>query len=88
MYYFKSYYQPCFYGPNWYGALDYAPFATVLMYNDAEYFCVGKMDEKIDEVVYISESEALAIINEADTSNPNIWAGDKLLHRWDVIVDG
>ena len=85
MYYFKSYYSPCSYSPNWYGTLDYAPPATVLMYNDAEGFCIGTMDEQIDGVTYISEPEAMVIVNTADINNPNVFVGNKLLHRWDVI---
>ena len=87
MYYFKSYYIPCSYISNWYGEFDYAPPATVLMYNDEEGFCIGTMDEKIDGVTYISESEALITVNKAKINNPNVFVGYKLHERWDCRIN-
>jgi hypothetical protein len=86
MNYFKSTYQPCSYSPNWYGTLDYAPNATVLMYDDENLFCIGTMDEIIDGVEYITEEQAINIINDSD--GELVYKGDKLLHRWDVVEDG
>jgi hypothetical protein len=89
MYYFKSTYEPCAYSPNWYGSLSYAPNATVLMYNDEEGYCIGYMEVNNANVEYITEVEATEIIAEyLNTENPNIWLGDRLLHRWEVTEDG
>jgi hypothetical protein len=86
MYYFKSTYQPCSYSPNWYGTFSYAPSATVLMYDDKNLFCIGIMDEIIGGVEYISEVEAQTIIDSSE--GEQVFKGEKLLHRWDVVEDG
>lgn len=89
--YFKSIYSPCAYSPDWYGTLSYAPSATVLMYDDENLFCVGYMESELPEgVETITEQEALNYVNNADENNPNIFKGDKLIHRWDseVVTDG
>lgn len=89
MNYFKSTYSPCAYSPNWYGTLDYAPPANVLMYNDEDCFCIGTMDEVIEGVQYIPEEEALTIVDSSE--GELVYKGDKLLHRWDiaeVVYDG
>jgi hypothetical protein len=82
MFYFISYYEPGLkYGKTWYGTLDYAPLATVLLYNDAEGYCIGMIDQKIKGIDYITEEEAMEFVNSADLDNPDIWAGDKLANR-------
>jgi len=86
MYYFKSTYQPCSYSPNWYGTLNYAPKATVLMYDDENLFCIGTMEETIAGVEYITEEQAQAIIDASE--GEQVYKGDRLLHRWDVVEDG
>lgn len=91
MNYFISRYEPCAYSPNWYGHKIYAPNATVLMYNDEEGFCIGYMEADDADVKYVTEyhaTEWLSYYNDID--NPNIWIGDRLLHRWDepVVEDG
>lgn len=84
MYYFKSYYEPCAYSPNWYGSFSYAPKATVLLYDDENCYCVGYMDEIIEGVEYISEAEALELIEV--TEGELVYKGEVLLHRWDEVV--
>ena len=89
MNYFKSYYQPCSYSPNWYGLLNYAPPATVLLYNDELCFCIGVMGENIFGIQHITEASAMSQIANADEVNLDVWKGDRLLHRWDeVTLDG
>jgi len=84
MNYFKSYYSPCAYSPNWYGTLDYAPMATVLMYNDEDCYCIGYMEANDANVNYISEKEAMDIIDNEDGRLDHIWKGERLAHRWDI----
>ena len=81
MNYFKSYYSPCAYSPNWYGTLDYAPMATVLMYNDEDCYCIGHMEADDANVNYITEEEAMDIIDSEE--GEHVWKGDRLTHRWD-----
>lgn len=85
MYYFKMYYQPCSYSKDWYGLLNYAPPATVLMYNDEDCFCIGYMEENIHGVQHITEASAMSQIANADDTNPDVWKGDRLIHRWDEV---
>ena len=88
MNWFKSYYNPCMYSQNWYGTLDYAPKATVIMYDDNKFECVGYMESDLpDGVVSITEAEANEIISKKDYNSENVWYGDKLLHRWDIYGD-
>jgi len=88
MNYFKMYYQACAYSKNWYGILNYAPTATILLYNDAEGYCIGHMEESIYGVQPLTEAEALAEVN-AVAEVMDVWKGDKLATRWDeVLVDG
>lgn len=89
VHYFKSYYNPCKYSPNWYGALDYAPPATVLLYNDNDNFCIGYMDIDCMELVnhptlqfYNSDEEALQDIANSSIDDANIWFGERLEIRW------
>lgn len=86
MNYFISRYEPCAYSPNWYKELSYAPNATVLMYNDDECYCIGYMEVNDADVEYISEQQAINIINHVDYNNQNIWYGSRLWHRWDEPV--
>jgi hypothetical protein len=88
MNYFKSYYQSCSYSPNWYGTLDYAPSATILLYNDNECYCIGYMESELpNEVIPLTEEEALAEISQSQDID-GVYFGDKLLHRWDGDIDG
>lgn len=82
--YFKSFYETGIaYSPNWYGTLDYSPPATVLMYDDANGFCIGYMYSDLPQgVEALSEAEALEIVTNTD--GELVYKGDKLLHRWDV----
>lgn len=83
MNYFKSYYTPCGYSPNWYGTLSYAPSATVILYNDNECYCIGYMKDNLPNgVIPITEKEALEYLNNSEDIS-GVWFGDKLLHRWD-----
>lgn len=91
MNYFKSKYDKTVsYSPNWYGSMDYAPTATVLLYNDNEGYCVGYMESALPtEVTAMTEDEALGEIAQA-TDVDGVYFGDKLIHRWDseVAIDG
>lgn len=88
-FYFKSYYSLCQYSQGWYGTLEYAPFADVIFYNDIECFCIGIIDVIIDGIEYITEEEAIDIINSYDNNLNGIWYGEKLANRWnEVVVDG
>lgn len=89
MNYFKSYYDKTIaYSPNWYGTLDFAPPATVILYNDNEGFCIGKMESDLPEgVLAISETEALSEVANAEDID-GVYFGDKLMHRWEVTEDG
>lgn len=83
MNYFKSYYDKAIaYSPNWYGTLDYAPNATVLLYNDTEGFCVGHMESALPEGVQaMTEQEALAEVAQAQDIE-GVYFGEKLANRW------
>lgn len=82
--YFKSNYTPGIkYSPGWYGTLNYAPLATILLYNDEDGYCIGTINETIAGIEYITEEAALTIINAVDLTDPLIFTGDKLLHKWD-----
>jgi len=86
MNYFKSYYDTGIaYSPNWYGTLDYAPTATVLLYDDNQGFCIGYMENELPEgVFFISEENALNEIFYAEDID-GVFNGEKLFHRWDVV---
>ena len=89
MNYFKSHYQlGIFYSPNWYGILDYAPNAIILLYDDNQGYCIGYMENELPlNVIPMSETEAQ---NELDNAQDieGVFFGDKLLHRWEVNLDG
>jgi len=89
MNYFKSFYdQGIAYYPNWYGTMDYAPPATVLLYDDNQGYCIGYMASELpDGVQALTESEALAIVASAEDIE-GVWYSEKLVHRWDVVDDG
>jgi len=80
MYYFKSNYELCNYSPDWYGTLDYAPPATVLIYDDDHCFCIGYMEVNDANVEYITEEEALNIINNSE--GELVYKNEKLESRW------
>ncbi len=88
MNYFKSFYdQDIAYSPNWYGTMDYAPPATVLLYDDNQGYCIGYMEGELPEGVQaLTESEALAIV-ASTVDVEGVWFGEKLAHRWDVVID-
>jgi len=85
MNYFKSFYDKGIaYSPNWYGTLDYAPLAEVLLYDDNQGYCIGRMDSALpDGVISITEQEALAEIAAAQDVD-GVWFGSKLDGRWVV----
>jgi len=85
--YFKGFYDKGIaYSPNWYGTMNYAPAATVLLYNDNTGYCIGYMASELPQgVFFMSEIDAQIEINNADIDDSNVFKGDKLLHRWDVI---
>lgn len=86
--YFQSNYQPCAYSPGWYGTLDYAPPATILLYNDNSCVCIGYMEDALPPgVMPITEQQANEIFSNA-VDIDGVWFGEKLLHRWDVTEDG
>jgi hypothetical protein len=86
--YFKSYYEKTLsYSPNWYGTMDYAPPAIVLLYDDNQGYCIGYMDGELPAgVEAMTEIDALAEILVAQDID-GVYFGDKLLHRWDVGLD-
>ena len=89
MYYFKSSYPVGIaYSPNWYGTLDYAPAAEVLLYDDNNGYCIGRMDSALPAgVIPMTEQEALAEIAQAQDID-GVWFGEKLAHKWEVVSDG
>jgi hypothetical protein len=83
MKYFKSTYEKGIaYSKDWYGTFSYAPNATVLMYDDLNAFCIGTMKETIDGVEYLTEEQALSIINSSE--GEKVYKGNKLAERWDI----
>lgn len=94
-YYFKSTYEPCVYSENWYGTLDYAPRATVLLYNDNECFCIGYLED-VDKynlllnattvTAYSNEEEALLDVESNSIDIEGVYFGAKLLNRWDEVA--
>lgn len=88
MNYFKSYYKiGTAYSQNWYGTLDYAPHATVLLYNDNIGYCVGHMESELpNELEPLTVEQVDAELSIVD--DEGIYFGHKLTHRWDVIENG
>lgn len=96
-YFFKSQYQPCTYSPNWYGTLDLAPTATVILYDDNENICIGYV-ESIEAKNILEQYATISFYEtEADMEDDyeiysiedeHVWFGDRLIHRWDVVEDG
>lgn len=86
MNYFKSFYESGIaYSPNWYGTLNYAPPATVLLYDDNQGFCIGYMESELPEGVQaLTEAEALAIVEGAEDVD-SVWFGKKLAGRWTLL---
>lgn len=85
MKYFKSFYDKTLaYSPNWYGTFDYAPIADVLLYNDDEGYCIGTINEITEDIMEITEEDALFEIENVDSENPNIWFGYRLMTRWET----
>ena len=85
MNYFKSAYKRCTYSPGWYGTLDWAPPATVLLYNDNDCWCIGYMESDLPNgVVAITEAEANEILAAAEAleATEDVWFGEKLENRW------
>ena len=89
MNYFKGFYDlGIVYSRNYYATLDYAPSATVILYNDNEGYCIGYMESALpDGVTAMTEADALAEVVQVQDID-GVWFGDKLTHRWDVVVDG
>ena len=87
MNYFKSFYDKGIaYSPNWYGTLNYAPAATVLLYDDNQGYCIGYMESALpDGVQALTESEALAIVASA-VDVEGVWFGEKLAGRWTLSL--
>ena len=87
MNYFKSTYdQGIAYSPNWYGTLNYAPPATVLLYDDNQGYCIGYMASELpDGAQALMESEALAIVDGAEDVE-GVFFGEKLANRWNEVV--
>jgi len=87
MNYFKSYYDiGIAYSPNWYGTLNYAPPATVLLYDDNQGYCIGYMEGELPEGVQaLTESEALAIVASAEDIE-GVWFGEKFAGRWTTLL--
>ena len=87
MNYFKGFYDKGIaYSPNWYGTLNYAPPATVLLYDDNQGYCIGYMESTLPEGVQaLTESEALAIVASAEDIE-GVWFGEKLANRWNEVV--
>lgn len=83
MNYFKSFYKPgTAYSPNWYGTMNHAPAAEVLLYDDNQGYCIGRMKAELPaEVVPMTEAEALIAVSSAK-SIKGVYAGDKLAVRW------
>jgi len=85
--YFKGFYDKGIaYSPNWYGTLNYAPPATVLLYDDNQGYCIGYMASELPEGVQaLMESEALAIVEGAEGVE-GVFFGEKLANRWNEVV--
>jgi len=82
---FKSKYESVAgYSPNWYGIMDYAPPATILLYDDNICECIGWMDSALPvdpHLTSLTEEAGLNIIaNYVD--GEGIWFGEKLEKRW------
>ena len=84
MNYFKSNYDEVgAYSKGWYGTRDYAPPATILLYNDNENYCIGYMESELPEyLIPLTESEALELIDNAEDGE-GIYFGEKLENRWE-----
>jgi hypothetical protein len=89
MNYFKSFYAPGLaYSPNWYGTMDRAPNAIVLLYNDNQGMCIGYMESELpSDVIPMTEAAALAEVAAVEDAE-GIWKGDKLAYRWDEPPEG
>lgn len=97
-YYFKAQYpKGVAYSPNWYGTYDVAPKAEIILYDDNNGFCIGSVESSEDAAIlssyssvvfYANESAAMSDFFAKQTNSENVYWGDKLLHRWDVIDDG
>jgi len=87
--YFKGFYElGIAYSPNYYGTMPYAPAAEVLLYDDNNGYCIGRMDSALpDGVISMTEQEALAEIAQAQDIG-GVWFGEKLAHRWEMVNDG
>jgi hypothetical protein len=85
MNYFKSKYEPVAgYSPNWYGTMDYAPVATILLYDDNLCECIGYSEYALPEdshITPLTENNALDIIQNYPEGE-GIWFGEKLEKRW------
>jgi hypothetical protein len=83
--YFKSKYEKVAgYSPDWYGIMDYAPPATILLYDDNICECIGYMDSPLPEDVHITpltEANALDIVQNYPEGE-GIYFGEKLAQRW------
>ena len=87
--YFKSYYPPGLgYSPTWYGTMDWAPKATVLLYDDEQGQCIGFMDSALPpEVTPMTEQEAGKEVADCDGKKEKVWKGDKLKRKWDEVEE-
>jgi hypothetical protein len=67
MKYFKSNYKKgTKYPKGWYGELDFAPPATVLLYNDEKGYCIGQISDVCRKPSIVTENE-----KEAETALRN-----------------
>lgn len=83
--YFLSYYEPVRkYSRNWYGILEYAPDATILLYDDSVGVAIGHMESDIpvyDWLIPLEEADALDIVDTYPDGD-GIYKGEKLEKRW------
>jgi hypothetical protein len=97
MNYFKSFYNnKLSYSPGWYGEMPWAPKAEVLLYNDKEGFCIGRMEselpkevEPMDEKVALAEVESyrddttsVMVADKHDRKPARVWVGEDIVNRW------
>jgi hypothetical protein len=97
MNYFKSFYNnKLSYSPGWYGEMPWAPKAEVLLYNDKEGFCIGRMESELPQQVepmdkktalaeiekYKDDTTSIEVADKHDRKPARVWHGQDLADRW------
>lgn len=82
MKYFKSYYEKGItYPKGWYGTLDFAPPVNILMYNDAEGYCIGTIGNIVRKKSVITSFEKELYEKEHNPTNIRYEIVDKEVVR-------